>query len=358
LRDRRDVVFAMFIESDELYIQILQAELGVDQAVNNYARTVQRAQLLDGRLATVENQLENVNQLVGSPTAVFAWANRLSRAEQRLERAKGALRNWLVAIEYFAVRPFFDLRIQLLLARNTAQLEQIAAEILRLQNSCGGAVNTETVEVSVRKDLLGITQPIENLQTKGSLTPEERFRAVLDAGRIPIDKRVRYRADATVGDLLKRGGVLAATFDVGMNDFANLASTCNAKMKSVSLQLVGEGLGDARPTVSLLYDGTSRMRSCQPDIKNIVALVGADVTPFDEVTVFKTAGRSISPVAGVGEFTAGNQSLGGLPVASQYTVLIDPTLGENSKIDWSKLDDIVMRVEYTYQDLFPPGQCQ
>ena len=69
--------------------------------------------------------------------------------------------------------------------------------------------------------------------------------------------------------------------------------------------------------------------------------------------------RAVSPVAGVNEFPLNlNQTLGGLPLASQYTVLIDTTAGQNEDIDWSRLEDVKLRVEYGYQDLFPAGQCQ
>ncbi len=360
LRDRRDEVMARVIESDELHIAVSQAELTVEQAMSNYAQVVQRAQLISGRLATLRAQLDNINQIIGSPSVVFAWANKLTQAESDLERAKAVLMDWVVALEYFAVRPFFDARIQILLARNPYQLNAIRSMILQsLQEKCGGAQNNQVVEVSVRRDLLGINRPVVDLQTGEPISAEQRFRALMTEARVPIDKRVRYHSDATVGDLLTRGGVLAVTFDIGMNEFANLASACNAKMKSLAVQLVGQDLGEGLPTVSVLYDGTSRLRSCQPDISAIVALVGADVTPFAEVTEFKTPGRSVSPVAGINTFPAdGNLSLAGLPLVSQYTVLIDPEAGENGRIDWTRLDDVMLRVEYTYQDLFPAGQCQ
>lgn len=360
LRDRRDEVQARLIENEELHIAVSQAELTVEQAMSNYARVVQRSQLQAGRLAALRTQLDNVNELLGSPSAVFAWANKLTRAENRLQRAKAVLMDWVVALEYFAVRPFFDARIQILLARNTAQLEEIRKETLeKIQDRCGGANNNQVVEVSVRDDLLGINRPVVDLKTGSSVSPPERFRALMTEARVPIDKRVRYQSDATVGDLLTRGGVLAVTFDIGMNEFANLSTACNAKLKSLAVQLVGDELEQALPTVNILYDGTSRLRSCQPDIDAIVQGVGADVTPFSKVTQFKTPGRSVAPVAGINAFPEdGNQSLGGLPVVSQYTVLIDPQAGENGRIDWTKLDDVKLRVEYTYQDLFPSGICQ
>jgi hypothetical protein len=361
LRDRRDALHAKLIDQDGLAIETLQAQMGIEKAVRNYEQVVQRAQLLEGRLAQLQVQAQNVNTVVGSPAVVFAWANRLTRAEERLERAKVALLDWVVALEYYAVRPFFDQRIQILLARNTTQLEAIAAQLDRLQQTCGGPVNKQSVDLSVREDLLGLVDATVDLQTGAEITPVDRFRKELAAARIPVDKRVRYRSDATVGDLLNRSGVYAATFSLDMDDFANLANVCNAKMASVSVQLVGQGLGTSRPTVTLLYDGTSQLRSCQPDIRDIVAAVGEGQTAFNEITQLKAKGRAISPLATVNAFgTAGNENktLGGLPLVSQYTVLIDPRVGENPKIDWSKLEDIKLRVEYSYQDLFPAEQCR
>ncbi len=361
LRDRRDDLYGKVLDQQGLRIETMQAEFGILQAVRAYNQVVQRSQLLEGRLAQVEIQAANVNTIVGSPSVVFAWANRLSRAEERLERAKKAVMDWVVALEYFAVRPFFDQRIQILLARNTTQLEAIAAQLTRLQGSCGGAVNNQTVELSLRDDLLGLTSPTKNLQTGEDVTPVERFRNELTAARIPVDKRIRYKSDSTVGDLLNRSGIFAATFSFDMDTFANLSNVCNAKVASVSIQLVGEGLGTARPTVTVLYDGTSQLRSCQPDIKQIVETIGPTQTSFAEITQFKAKGRSISPIASINEFGAEgneNKSLGGLPLVSQYTVLIDPRAGENSRIAWNKLEDVKLKVNYGYQDLFPAGQCQ
>jgi hypothetical protein len=268
-----------------------------------------------------------------------------------------------VALEYFAVKPFMDQRLQVLLARNPYQLEKIAGKLAQLQAACGGAVNEETVVLSVRETLLGINRPVVDSVDQSVLSPEERFREILAQGYVPIDKRVRYTTDSTVGDLLKQQGrVDSATFSIGLDNFANLAATCNAKIISFEVQLVGQ-VGSARPTVSILYDGTSQLRSCQPDIEDEVNLIGRKNTAFGEITSLKVPGRSISPLATVNVWASdqevkGNLTLGGLPLASQYTVLIDPTLGENKKLDLGKLEDIKLRVRYKYSDLYPVGQCQ
>lgn len=347
------------VDTAELGLRVEQALLRVQQRLMEYLQVVQRAELLDARVADVEAQLRDVEVLIGSPTAVFAQANRLAQAEGRLNRAKSALMDWLVAMEYFAVRPFMDQRIQILLASNTFQLEAIAAEMRRIESRCGGAVNEELAVFSVRNDFLQLSEATQDVSSGLILSPAARFRAVLAAGSVPVDRRIRYRSDANIGDLMRSGrGLLAASFDVNLNDYANLAQTCNAKVTGVRVQLVGEGLGSARPTISLLYDGTAQLRSCQPDVDAIVATFGPGASNFASVTTLRTRGRSISPTAGLNDFVStANRTLAGLPLSSQYTVLIDPEVGENRSIDWSRLEDIRLEIGYAYQDVFPVGQC-
>ncbi len=345
-----------------LDLRVQQAKLQFDQSVAKYLGVVQRASLQDAKLQDLLSQRDNINQLVGSPEVLFSRANRLEQAELRLERAKNKLMDWLVALEYFAVRPFMDQRMAILLARNTYQLEAIAEDLERLERNCGGQTNEISSALSLRRDLLGLDHAITDPVTGTRMAPQQRFRDLLERGYVPVDKRIRYSTDATIGGLMARDPeILSATFFVDLSDFANLELTCNAKIRSLAVNLIGD-LGEARPTVSVLYDGTSKLRSCQPDIDDYVDMFGADTTNFGETTHLRTEGRSMSPVAGLNDF--GDQSeqpsytLAGLPLASQYTLLIDTEAGENDDLDWSQLEDIELELTYTYQDVFPTGQCE
>jgi hypothetical protein len=358
LDDRRRSAWEIVLEGPALELRALQADLTIQQRLQEYLNISLEASLVAARLADLQSQRANVNRLLGSPGVVFGWANRLVQAETRLSAAKSSMMDWLVALEYFAVRPFMDQRLQILLARNTYQLEAIAGELRRLQRECGGAVNREIAELSVRDDLLDIGFASIDAATEQVYSADDRFVATLERGAIPVDTRVRYTTDSTVGDLVSRSDILAATFQLSLDDFANLATTCNAKLSGIAIALEGEGLGDVRPTVSILYDGTSQLRSCQPNIDEYVASFGPEATTFGSITAFRTAGRAISPVASVGDFGAENTTLAGLPLAASYTVLIDPTVGENANVDWSLLQDVRVRVSYTYQDPFPTGQCE
>ncbi|TDP75375.1 hypothetical protein [Bradymonas sediminis] len=344
-----------------LDLRVQQARLQYEQAVAVYLGIAQRARLQDAKLQDLLRQRERVNELVGSPAVIFGRANRLDQAEVRLDRAKDKLMDWLVALEYYAVRPFMNQRLSILLARNTYQLEKIAEDLKRLQRSCGGPTNQVSSDLSLRDGLLGLSLPSLDPVTGESMSPSERLRAVLGRGYVPVDKRVRYSTDDSIGSLMSRDpDILSATFFIDLSDFANLELTCNAKIRSVDVELVGD-LGEARPTVSILYDGTSALRSCQPGIDDYVAQFGANATNYGKITHLRTVGRSMSPVAGINEFgdpSTSSQTLGGLPLASQYTILINKRAGENSKVDWSKLEDVRLRLSYDYQDIFPVGQCE
>jgi hypothetical protein len=319
-----------------------------------YYEVVQRAQLLEGRYRSLSARFGNLESLLGSPDVLFSFANRMARAESRIDRARRALEEWLVALEYYAVRPFVDQRLAILLARNPAQLEAIANEFLRLQRACGGPVTIETVDVSLRDDLLGM-----DFQSP-TASAGERFRALLQRAPRPVNRQVPLTAAQTLGQRLDRGQVLAATFGLSVEGFANLARSCNAKLESVALQLVGEGF-QGQPVVSLVYDGSSQLRSCQPGLDTLVQSLGPATTAFASVTPFKTAGRTISPVAGVGGFGPSqtwNTTLEGLPLAAGYTVLIDLTHPSNAALPWDQLDDVRLQLRYSYQDVFPEGQCQ
>jgi hypothetical protein len=345
-----------------LELRVQQAVTQFQQGVSEYRQWVQKAQLTQAKLDDLLRQRDNINQIIGSPAAIFARANDLERGERKLEQAKDALMEWLVTLEYYAVRPFMDQRLQILLARNTYQLEKIADELLRLQRDCGGPINELTTTLSVREDLLGIRRPVKDRVTGERLGPEERFRRVLQRGYVPVGKRVRYSTDETIGGLMATDpDILAATFFVEVNDFANLELTCNAKIKSIKVKLDGD-IGEGRPTVTLLYDGTATLLSCQPNIEEYVSQFGPGATSFGKITQLRTSGRSMSPAAGINEFIGADgqasETFGGLPLVNQYTVLINKSAGENPNIDWDELEDIELELTYSYQDVFPEGQCE
>jgi hypothetical protein len=359
--DKRLAHFALVQQLPRFQLEVDQASLGVQQRILEYQLTVQDAQLAEARRALLQAQFTDASTLLGSPAVVFSRVGRLDRADLFLQTARERLMDWLTALEYLAVRPFVDHRIRILLARNPLQLERIALSLEQIQNTCGGNTSQATLDVSVRDDLLGMGQPIVDVDGT-EISAGARFRAAMQRASVPIDRRVRYSTDTTIGGLISRGsGVLAASFPVSLSRFGNLALACNAKMVSFDVSLIGE-LGAGQPVVTLLYDGTSQVRSCQPDIDAYVQSIGGSKwTKFGSTTLFNTPGRAASPNAGLNGYLPGNNgnvTLDGLPLASEYTVLIDTTVGDNARLDWTKLEDVRLRIRYGYQDLFAAGQCR
>lgn len=58
---------------------------------------------------------------------------------------------------------------------------------------------------------------------------------------------------------------------------------------------------------------------------------------IDKALAFSSKGRGLCASCGARRMhdIAQNRSLGRLPVASQYTVLVDTMVGENRQVDWS-----------------------
>jgi hypothetical protein len=297
-------------------------------------------------------QRQQIAQLVAGPQAVFFAANGLTEAERELDRAKRKMNDWLVALEYAAVRPFYNERMSILLARNTYQLRAIADRLTDLEGQCGGATNLQDGTVSLRDDLLKLTTSQVDPVSGETLTPAQRFRQTANQSDIPAGRTMRYTVSQTADQVASNSALLVVNFTLGLTQFANLPFTCNAKVAGVALELVGTGLGAGQPVATLLYGGNSQTYSCQPGIDAYVQTFGQGDTTFGTTTSFVVEGRAASPVAGVNELGSSNVTFAGLPLAGDYTLIIDPAAPANQAINWANLDDIKVGLTYSYQDVF------
>ena len=353
LQDRTNALKDRVVDDLSHSREVAQAELSMLAALLNYQAVVTSARQERANLEGVRDRLNALNNRIGGPEAFMTEASKLAEADRQIDRAKRKLNDWLVAIEYFAVRPFFDERMAIVLAKSSYELKKISDRLNDLQAGCGGRVSTGDTEVSVREDLLGYRESIQDGVTGRLLSPGDRFQETIQRGVVPVNQRTRYTASDSLGSLLQSREVLSASFVLALGDFANLAVTCNAKVNSVAIKLEGDGIGSGQPVVTLLYEGSSQLYSCQPGITDYVETFGQNSTAFDTVTTFQVTGRSGSPVAGINAMGSPNNSFSGLPLASRYTVLIDPSLPANRNIDWSKVTDIKLGLSYDYQDPFP-----
>jgi HJR/Mrr/RecB family endonuclease len=326
----------------------------VIRAKGSYLQIVESARQERATLEMRRLQRNQIAQLVAGPQAVFFAANGLAEAERELDRAKRKMNDWLVALEYAAVRPFYNERMSILLARNTYQLRAIADRLTDLEGQCGGATNLQDGTVSLRNDLLGLrtSQVDSSFTPPRTLTPAERFQQTLAQSDIPAAATMRYTVSQTADQVASDLALLVVNFNLGLSQFANLRATCNAKVAGIALKLVGDNLGNGQPYATLLYNGNSQTYSCQPGIDAYVQTFGQGDATFGSTTSFVVDGRAASPVAGVGEMGSSNVTFAGLPLAGNYTLIIDPTVPANAAINWANLEDIEMGLSYTYQDVF------
>ena len=330
----------------------LQMEKAVIDALTSYKMIVESARQERATLEMRRLQRQQIAQLVAGPQAVFFAANGLTEAERELDRAKRKMNDWLVALEYAAVRPFYNERMSILLARNTYQLRAIADRLTDLEGQCGGATNLQDGSVSLRNDLLGLRTAQVDAGSGQTLSPAERFRQTLAQSDIPATATMRYTVSQTADQVAANSALLVVNFNLGLTQFANLPLTCNAKLASIGLKLVGDNLGEGQPAVTLLYGGNGQTYSCQPGIDAYVQTFGQGDATFGSTTSFVVDGRAASPVAGIGEMGSSNISFAGLPLAGDYTLIIDPALPANQTINWANLDDIELGLTYGYQDIF------
>lgn len=348
LEDRRGELLKLEADLIVKTAAIEKAKIARQRKLVEYFSLVQKAQILEAQYNAANARLSSIASIYSSPAQVFSNASDLEVVESKIELAKERVYDYLAVVEYLGVRPFVDLRRAIYLAKSPNDLDGIVDRIETLASECGAPSTQSKVELSVR-ELMGINEDF------ATMTKAQRFRAVMAKGNIPVNALTRYTVDTTVADLLQKSDLRAATFDIKIRDALNLAATCNGKIKSISVKLVGDNLSKdgtiVNPTLTIFYNGQTTLTSCQPNIADIVSVLG-NKTTYGKQSVFYVQDKKVSPRAGLNAYAEANQTLSGYPFATSYTVLIDPTIGENAKVNWDNVDDIMIEFEYTYQDLF------
>ena len=340
---------------------ILESQIEAKVALQHYFALVQRASMLRSQYDASTERLASINHLYTAPAVFFSYASDLEAVENKIELAKERIYDYLAALEYNAVRPFVDIRRAVYLARSPNDLDSILARLEDVDDNCGGKTNSVDEEhaliVSTR-EMLGITADF------ASMSATERFHYAISTGNVPVKALTRYTAEKEGKELLTSGHDLrSATFAFTIRDFANLQATCNAKISKFSFMLVGDNLlkdgagTQVHPTITMFYNGKSTLVSCQTDIEETAESLGYR-TAYDKYTTFNIDQSKISPNLGINAWGNPDGSLESYPLASSYTILIDPTIGENPKIEWDNVEDIQIKVMYTYENVRSGNKCK
>ena len=340
---------------------VIEAQIEANNVLLHYLTLSQRASMLKSQYDASMERLAKINNLYTSPAVIFTYASDLEAVENKIELAKERIYDYLAALEYNAVRPFVDIRRAVYISRSPNDLDEILNQLENVSDNCGGKMNTvddgHAIIVSTR-EMLGITTDFQNM------TMKDRFHYVIANGNVPINALTRYTVDITGKELLSSGHALkSGTFELTIKDFANLQATCNAKIAGFAFKLVGQNLikpdagTQVHPTMTMFYNGKSTLASCQPDISAIVSDLGTS-TSYGKYSTFDIEQTKISPNAGINEWGNNDTTLEQYPLASSYTVLIDPEIGENAKINWDNVEDIQIKVLYTYENVKTNNTCK
>ncbi|MEI8257041.1 MAG: hypothetical protein WCJ30_15315, partial [Deltaproteobacteria bacterium] len=257
------------------------------------------------------------------------------------------------ALEYETNTPLDQEAQSVFEAQNVGQLETIMSSCVNQAWSGGtgswlalvGSTSSFTREISVRRDIFGITAPRTDPDTGLTISEGEQFRRQLFARPYQDAAGTVYPAISFATTLSAPGGLFTSTL-------------CNDRVMTIEAQLVGPagaaGLGDNTAFVSVLANGGSIVRACD-------SAPGSDVLRSWNL---RPPG-SLAPAAiqaGVNSYgiAAPNLSLTGYSVAQSQWILAIPDCGtahENCDVNASRIDDIQLRKRHS-EPRRRAGQCR
>ncbi|MBL8682390.1 MAG: hypothetical protein JNK05_24705 [Myxococcales bacterium] len=233
------------------------------------------------------------------------------------------------ALEYETNKRLPSVLDAIVATQNAQQLERALNCVIGGWDSWRMLVTTPNMymrEVSVRRDILGIVGPRMDSETGEMISAGEQFRRALLAQPYSNDGQtwpaIRFATS------LRRDSAL----------FTSLV--CNARITSIQARVVGDFLGDNQAILRLLADGVGSVRTCDSGSMN---------TNTNEWRLRPSGVLAPATIAaGVNDFGAQEVSLLYYPVAQSSWVLAVPTEEpENRDLDVRRIDDIVLRVNYS-----------
>ncbi|MBO4350976.1 MAG: hypothetical protein J6A01_08535 [Proteobacteria bacterium] len=337
-------------------------EIAKYRALLQYLTIAQRAKLVATQYDSKLARYQMVQNALFSASEFFQTASDLESVESFIEYARNDLSDYLAAIEYLTVRPFVEIRRSIYTARGTNDLEKLYEQLNDLTDNCGsGAESTNKVILSLREQL-GI--PAAEID---GLTPADRFHLTLAKGNLPVSAQTRYTVTGTVSDELKAGSFYSASFNISSH-FANIDTSCNAKIDSVKIRFISkEGKkiresGNLTPSVSLFYGGQTQLLSCHKNIEAIASTIGPRTT-YGKFSTFSATPFADGINAGIFEIPEGEsyefsdttelsdvtdyKGLKGFPLMATYSLVFDPAKGNNSQINWDNVADVEIQINYT-----------
>jgi hypothetical protein len=315
-----------------LTTQVSIALNGVGSAASVAATLAEQVKNAEQALTT--DQLAIGASITSDPSYRVIEQAAAQTADQDLASAQLALYYAARGLEYETNTSLTPILTQVYSATNAAQLSSLQSCLANAWTSWQLLVssgNNYVTEVSLAKDVFGITGTVTDPKTKQLVSAGDQFRHYLFAQPYSPDAAHVWSA---------------VDFGTALDDESSLFSSlvCDDRIVGIEAQLVGTGLKGSTAELQVLVDGVTTLRSCAATD----TIVAWDLRP---------AG-SLAPAVietGVNAYPTGvapNQSLYDYGVAQSHWIVAIPdaqTSPANASIDESSIDDIVLRITHTGQ---------
>lgn len=233
------------------------------------------------------------------------------------------------ALEFELNRDLPVIEARLYPARSPSEVEHFAVCMDNIHNEykiAYGSPQEHVTEISLRRDVFGLLEPIVDPETLETFSPGIQFAAMLnDPDHILNDgSRELSVALPLLGETAQVSELL-----------------CDDRIRSIEIKLVGDFLGDEAGIVMLTRDGTSELRRCDAE----------DLAKPDQIETYSLDRRRVAIQAGVNDWGTANPNggLAGWPLAGQEWIITVPPgdiAPENADIDLTQVHDIVLRVTH------------
>jgi hypothetical protein len=322
------------LQFQQLETQVLMKANEVARAYATLASLQERVARLVTRHAENAARLARVGQLEVEPSFRIERNTDAADADVALARARRDLYLATRALEYETNTELPHLTSAVLLAPNAGHLDKARACVSDGWNDWRllvSSTNQYVTELSLARDVLGISGPITDPETGEVLDEGRQFRRFLFDQPYALEGTRAWPA-LRFGTTLNRENGLFSTL------------VCNDRIRTIEVKLVGERLEGDRGEVRVLVDGSSKLRACSATAEE------EDLMAWNLRPEGTLAPATIS--AGINAYdtqSSPNQSLFYYAVAQDTWIIAVPdgsSAPANRALDPTLIDDIVLRITH------------
>ena len=333
LAESQALVESHLVRMAELHLEARLAELRVEEALLGLANALDRVQRsFDRRDEIIQRQVNDEDGLFRNPTYRLAIDERARQFRSDFAIAQRNTFELMRALEYeMGVPTGFEAAV--FQATRPEDLDRIHGALdaaFECYRTSAGGLSMPVVDVSLRRDVFGLTVPWRDPVTNELVPTPEQFRArIIDPDSVSETLRVRIAFDT---NLTVRG-----EHDFAVSSF----SYCNDLVDTIEVQLVGDRLRRADATVVLSQTGAGLVRTCRSR--------AASDPAADEILSYSLAqyGNAASATiqAGVNAWSGvASPVLRSRPLAAtQWVLEINLADPANQDLVLDDLDDVLIR---------------